>query len=230
MITGSADRIGKAIAFRLADMGYNLILHYNQSKEKADQLKIELTNLGVQCETLPIDFTQTHDFNSIIKNLFENYNIKILINNASDFIPSDFIDEGSELLYHHFRINFESAYLLTKSFAKFADSGIIINILDTKTEKNDTTHLDYVLSKKLLKEFTLISAFKLAPNFRVNAIAPGLILPPRDKDLNYLFELSKKVPLQTIGDLTQIQNAVEFIIKNNFITGQIIYINGGEHL
>lgn len=230
LITGSSDRIGKAIAFRLADMGYNLILHYNQSKEKADQLKIELTTLGVQCETLPIDFTKTNDFNSIIKNLFENYNIKILINNASDFIPSDFIDEGSELLYHHFRINFESAYLLTKSFAKFAESGIIINILDTKTEKNDTTHLDYILSKKLLKEFTLISAFKLAPNFRVNAIAPGLILPPRDKDLNYLLELSKKVPLQTIGDLTQIQNAVEFIINNNFITGQIIYINGGEHL
>jgi pteridine reductase len=76
----------------------------------------------------------------------------------------------------------------------------------------------------------LISAFKLAPNFRVNAIAPGLILPPRDKDLNYLLELSKKVPLRTIGDLTQIQNAVEFIINNNFITGQIIYINGGEHL
>jgi len=156
--------------------------------------------------------------------------LQVLVNNASDFSPSSFKTEGDDLLQHHFNITFKSAYTLTKAFAQKKQDGLIINLLDTKVACNDTLHLDYILSKKLLKEFTTIAAYELAPNFRVNAIGPGLILPPPDKEMDYLREKAKTIPLQTIGDLKQIENTVKLFVENTFLTGQIIYVDGGENL
>lgn len=230
LVTGSSDRIGKAIALHLAQLGYDLILHYNKSEEKAKALGKEIMKLGVNAEVLKVDFTDENNFDDIFKELASRTQLDILVNNASDFLPSGFDGEGASLLNHHLKVNFESAYLLTKYFSKYFLNGLIINILDTKTEKNTTIHLDYLLSKRLLKEFTYISAYNLAPGFRVNGISPGLILPPKDKGEEYLLKLSEGVPLRTTGDIEQIQEAVGFFVKNDFVTGQIIYVNGGEHL
>lgn len=231
LITGSSDRIGKSISLQLAQMGYDIILHYNKSGNKANDLKKEIFDLGVNCDTIQIDFECNNiDFEKIFKELSRKINLQILVNNASVFFPSTFETDGDALFNEHLKINFNSAYLATKYYAKFFKTGSIINILDTKTEKNDTKHLDYLLSKKLLKEFTLLSAYNLAPYFRVNAISPGLILPPKEKDYEYLITLAKSIPLKKVGNLLDIQKAIEFIVNNNFITGQIIYINGGEHL
>lgn len=230
LVTGSSDRVGKAISLKLAQMGYNLVLHYNSSQDKAEELKSEIIGLGVGAQVLQIDFSKENDFEAIISELSNRLNIEVLVNCASDFYESSFSDPGIEHLHYMLRVNFESAYLLTKAFVSRFKKGIIINIIDTKAAKNETVHLDYLLSKKLLKEFTLVSAFNLAPNFRVNGIAPGLILPPKGKDESYLQELAKDIPLKTIGSLEQIQKTVEFIITNEFLTGQILYIDGGEHL
>lgn len=230
LVTGSSDRVGKAISLKLAQMGYNLVLHYNSSQEKAEKLKKEIRGLGVRAEVLKIDFSKENDFEAIFGELSNRLSIAVLVNCASDFYKSSFSDPGVEHLHHMLRVNFESAYLLTKAFVSCCKKGVIINIIDTKAAKNQTVHLDYLLSKKLLKEFTLVSAFTLGPNFRVNGIAPGLILPPKGKDESYLEELAKNIPLKTVGNLSQIQQAVEFIVTNDFLTGQIIYIDGGEHL
>lgn len=231
LITGSSDRIGKAISLQLAQMGYDIILHYNKSGEKANKLKKEIIDLGVDCNTIQLDFECNNiDFEKIFKELSSKVNLQILVNNASIFFPSTFETDSDDLFNQHLKVNFTSVYLSTKYYAKFFKAGSIINILDTKTEKNNTKHLDYLLSKKLLKEFTLISAYNLAPKFRVNAISPGLILPPKEKDDVYLNTLAKSIPLKKIGHVVDIQKAIEFIVNNDFITGQIIYINGGEHL
>jgi NAD(P)-dependent dehydrogenase (short-subunit alcohol dehydrogenase family) len=81
-----------------------------------------------------------------------------------------------------------------------------------------------------LKEFTKISAVELAPDIRVNGIAPGLILPPEGKDDSYLLNLAKDIPLKKVGNLEEILKAVQFILDSKFFTGQILYIDGGEHL
>src|SRR5690625_602522 len=117
-----------------------------------------------------------------------------------------------------------------KSFIQHSKHGHIINLLDTKVEENHSEHMDNLLTKKLVIDFTLISARQLGPDIRVHVIAPGLIFPPEGKDNDYLLKKAEEIPLETIGDLTQIENAVEFLIKNPFLTGQILYINGGEHL
>lgn len=233
LVTGSADRIGKAVAVHLASQNYNLALHYNSSAEKAQKLKYEIETLysDVKVELLQINFLDDNNFDQIFEDLNKReIIIEILINCASDFIPSNFQDEGSELYDKEMSINFKVPYLLTKAFAKVYRKGNVINFVDTKVEKNKTVHLDYILSKKLLKDFTKISAVELAPNIRVNGIGPGLILPPPGKDESYLLDLAKNIPLKTIGNLEEILKAVQFILDSQFFTGQILYIDGGEHL
>lgn len=232
MITGSADRIGKAIAQELASQDINLVLHYNSSVEKVQVLKAELEkHHSIEVDLLGINFMSENDYDHIFQSLKErNITLDLLVNSASDFRPSGFEDVGSSMLQKEMRINFESIYLLTKAFARVYKKGEIINFLDTKVEKNFTKHLDYLLSKKLLKEFTKLSAVQLAPHFRVNAIAPGLILPPKDKDEAYLLELAKDIPLQRIGNITEIIHAFRFLLNAKFVTGQILYIDGGDHL
>ena len=233
LVTGSADRIGKSVALHLASHGYSLLLHYNSSAEKAEKVKHEIETLGnsVKAELLQFNFLADNDFDEIFAALkAKNIILDILVNCASDFVPSDFKMVGSQLLEKEFNINFKNAYLLTKAFARVYESGIIINFIDTKVTKNETVHLDYILSKKLLQEFTKISAVELAPNFRVNGIAPGLILPPEGKDEGYLWNLAKNIPLKKIGNLDEINKAVQFIIDSEFFTGQTLFIDGGEHL
>ncbi|AZI68217.1 SDR family oxidoreductase [Kaistella daneshvariae] len=233
LVTGSADRIGKSVALHLASQGYSLLLHYNSSAEKAEKVKHEIETLGngVKAELLQFNFLADHDFDEIFAALkAKNIILDILVNCASDFVPSDFKMVGSQLLEKEFNINFKNAYLLTKAFARVYESGNIINFIDTKVTKNSTVHLDYILSKKLLQEFTKISAVELAPNFRVNGIAPGLILPPEGKDEGYLWNLAKNIPLKKIGNLDEINKAVQFIIVSEFFTGQTLFIDGGEHL
>jgi len=229
-VTGGSDRIGKGIALQLARLGYNILIHYNSSKERAAQTQQEVEALGVVCETVQLNFGVRQDWAAFFEQISERFDIEILVNNASDFSPSNFATPSDDLLFHHFHINFVSAYGLTKAFSQQKNKGLIINLLDTKVTQNDTQHLDYILSKKTLHEFTKISALELAPNFRVNGIAPGLVLPPKEEGLDYLWKKAKDIPLQIIGDLAQIQNAVVFLVSNQFITGQIIYVNGGEHL
>ena len=233
LVTGSADRIGKAVAIHLVKQNYNLVLHYNSSKDKAEKLKEEIESIyeDTKVELLQINFLKENNFDQIFQELKKKkIIIEVLVNCASDFIPSNFKEEGSELLDKEMTINFKIPYLLTKAFASVYGSGNIINFVDTKVEKNKTVHLDYILSKKLLKDFTKISAVELAPNIRVNGIGPGLILPPPGEDESYLLNLAKNIPLKTIGNLEEIIKAVQFILDSKFFTGQILYIDGGEHL
>lgn len=232
LVTGSSDRIGKAIALELAERGYHLILHYNSSLQKAEKVKAEIEeNYKVTAHTLQVNFLEENDFDQILQDLKDKgFNIEILVNCASDFQRSTFNDKGNELLRKEFKINFENAYLLTKSFAHIFKKGHIINFLDTKVTKHSTDRLDYILSKKLLKEFTQLSAVELAPQIKVNAIAPGLVLPPPDKDEKYLLNLAEEIPLKTIGNIEEILKGFRFLLESNFVTGQILYIDGGDHL
>ena len=232
LITGGSDRIGKAVAIHLAKQGYHLVLHYNSAKEKAENLQMHIESIyKVKVELLQINFLEENDFDRIFEDFKKkNITIEVLVNCASDFIPSSFNERGSELFDKEMTINLKIPYLLTKAFAGVFGKGNIINFVDTKVAKNKTVHLDYILSKKLLKDFTKISAVELAPNIRVNAIAPGLILPPEGKDESYLLNLAKDIPLKTIGNLDEILKAFQFILDSYFFTGQILYIDGGEHL
>lgn len=231
LVTGAADRIGKAIALELARMGYHLILHYRRSRDGIEAVQAEIENMGRKTLLVTFDFMDSNDFYQLMA-AWKSQAIKleVLVNSASDFSPSGFEDRGSSMLHKQWKTNFESAYLLIKSFAGLFKEGLVINLLDTKITKNHSDHLDYLLTKKLLAEFTKLAAVELAPEIRVNGICPGLILPPKDKDQRYLLDLATHIPLQRIGSLEDIQRAVRFLIEASFVTGQLLFIDGGEHL
>lgn len=231
LITGAATRIGKSISQELMHIGYNILIHYRNSEDKAKELKEEVEAFGLKAELIQFDFMKNMDYYQIFKDLQKKkIDIEILINSASDFTNSSLSDEGSKMFNKQMKINFESSYLLAKAFSKTYKKGLIINMLDTKITKDSSTHFDYLLSKKLLADFTRMAAYELAPEIRVNGICPGLVLPPEGKDENYLLKLSKNIPLKTIGNLNDIRRTVRFLIESSFITGQFIFVDGGDHL
>lgn len=231
LITGAAKRIGEGIALHLASLGYNIALHYHRSFSLAKRVAKEINSLGVICEEFPCDLSRERQTDSLIPKVIKKFpNLVLLINNASLFEKSKLLEEKLTIFNQHFAINLKAPYILTKQFAQRCSAGQIINVLDTHIAKNTTAHFSYLLSKKSLADLTLLAAKQLAPHIRVNAIAPGPILPPVHENANYLKHLAKTIPLQRNGDIRNINQAIQFLIENDYMTGQIIFVDGGEHL
>jgi len=231
LITGGAKRIGKAICLDLAESGYQIALHYNHSKSEAKNLAELIQKKGVQCETFACDLADERQTLQLIERVHQQFpNLNLLINNASVFQKSNLRTTEMAIFNQDIAINLKAPYILMRDFAKICRKGDIINILDTNIIKNKTAHLSYLLAKKTLGELTKLSAVELAPQIRVNGIAPGLILPPVEKRDTYLTRLTQKIPLKKKGHPHQITQSIRFLLDNSYITGQIIYVDGGEHL
>lgn len=231
LITGGSKRIGQAIALSLADLGYNIALHYNGSKDAAQQLVRFIRKKKGTCETFAADLSDRNDTLSLIETVHKRFpDLNLLINNASIFKESQLSTSSLAHLEEHWTVNLKAPYILICEFARNCHKGNIINILDTHIVQNRTTHLAYLLSKKSLADLTKMAAVSLAPKIRVNGIAPGNILPPAHKSNSYLDRLAKNIPLQRKGDLSHIARSVRFLLDNDYVTGQILYNDGGEHL
>lgn len=231
LITGGANRIGKQLAFYFASKGHSIAIHYNSSYEDAINTKKDIERkYNVSCECFKADFRDKRQTINLIFEIQSKMKLKHLVNNASIFYENSFSKEGFYDLDTFMEINFKAPYLLTKHFSSIAHEGCIINILDTKITQNKTKHFDYLLSKKFLEIFTKQVAYELAPEIRVNGIAPGIILPPMDKDADYINDLAAKTPMKISGHTNNITQAIDFFINNNYVTGQIVFIDGGENL
>jgi pteridine reductase len=231
LITGGAVRIGRAIALKLASLGYNIALHYNTSYNEAQQTKQNIVKKGVSCQLFECDLSdETCVFNLVTAVKRKLPGLNVLVNSASIFEKSSLADWNIDHYNSHWDVNFKAPFILTSEFAKKVSKGNIINILDTNINKESSQHLIYLLTKKSLCEFTKLSAIELAPGIRVNAIAPGVILPPPGKDGAYIKRRAQEVPLKTKGHPEQIADCAAFLIQSPYITGQVLFNDGGEHL
>jgi pteridine reductase len=230
LVTGASDRIGKEIALTFAEMGYDIALHYCSSEESAHKTRLQILEKGVHCSVFQADFKNSAEAISLIEGVRSKGDVRFLVNNASIFTESSIFDSDYDAFDEILNINFKAPYILTKEFARLSKKGTIINILDTQISRQATHHFDYLLTKKSLEDFTRMAALHLAPDIRVNGIAPGLILPPGDRDIEYLKGLAKKIPQKRVGDLGCIKGAIQYLVDNPFVTGQIIYVDGGENL
>lgn len=231
LITGGATRIGRSLALHFAKQEYHILLHYNASKNEAQKVKEEIESLGGKCTLLQKNLKPTQGSTDLIKEAFSiEKEIHLLINNASLFERASFLETSQELLNEQFQIHFFSPFVLIQEYAKKMNSGHIINLLDTKVKANQDSYFAYTLSKKSLLNLTKMAAAELAPNIRVNAIAPGFILPPKDLAMDHKKYIEKKIPLKRQGQVTEIIGAAQFLEVNTFITGQVLYIDGGQHL
>jgi len=231
LITGSAKRLGKSIALHLASLGYDIALHYDQSAKEARQLRSVIMKNNVRCECFSCDLSNENKTARLIPNVLKTFpRLNVLINNASIFQKSDLKQADVSSFDRHFSIHVKAPFILSGAFADKCKKGLIINILDTNVVKNKTSYATYLLSKKSLHDLTLLSALAFAPKIRVNGIAPGVILPSKDTSANNLNPLIKTIPLKQKGRAFHITQAVQFLIENGYLTGQIIFADGGQSL
>jgi NAD(P)-dependent dehydrogenase (short-subunit alcohol dehydrogenase family) len=127
-------------------------------------------------------------------------------------------------------INFKVPFILSRNFAHTFNSGVIVNIVDSRIVTNQSNYAAYSLSKKALWEMTKMAAFEFGPEIRVNAIAPGLILAPEDKTEDYLWKLAGSIVMKRPGGLKPILTSLDYILENDYLTGQLLFCDGGENL
>lgn len=231
LITGGGKRIGRAIALRLADLGFNIALHYNSSREDAERVAAEVQHAGVRCQLFRCDFADVDAVFQLMESVADACpDLSILVNNASIFERGPLLETDSTLFDRHFHINFRAPFFLTRDLARRCERGHVINLVDTKINRNADVYFAYTLTKKALYEFTKMAAVQLGPHFRVNAVGPGLVLPPPGEDESYLAKQASSIPLRRHGDATSVCDAIAYLVENTFITGQVIYVDGGQHL
>ncbi len=234
IITGGAKRIGQSLAIRLAEQGYDIGLHYNRSKKEAVETKSAIESLGRNCVLLKCDlFDKTETSHLITMAATKLKNIELLVNSASIFEKAAFGETSICDLERNFAIHLMTPFILTSDFARICKRGNIINIIDSRIAKTDTEYFAYLLSKKALYELTRLTAKSLAPQIRVNAIAPGSTLEPidwHDKENNYMDIRAKQVPLQIPGNTDYLMQGIDYLITNKFVTGECLFIDGGAHI
>lgn len=232
LITGGAKRLGREMALALADLGYRIIaIHYNSSRKGAEALAAELKERGVEGRLYRADLADSSEVERLAAEVFSELpELDLLINNASIFIRSPLKETGTELLAKSMKINFEAPYILTREFARRRGKGSIINILDTKVAKNGYLYSAYNLSKQALHHLTLQSANELGPEIRVNGICPGLVLPPDGQDEEIFRRMAAKQPLKEPGSPEDIIKGLRYLLESKYVTGQTLYIDGGQHL
>ena len=236
LVTGGSDRLGKAIALGLAEWGADVAITYTRSKEGAQRTAMEIQSLGRQSALIQTDFNQ-HPADMMDRVIYEAGQklggLDILVNNAAVFEKGDWDTTTEENWDRHFAINLKAPFFLCQQFASVisADSNAhIINIADWRGVRPGTDHVAYTLTKAALITMTKSMALALAPNIQVNAIAPGMILPPPGLDGAALQRMALKIPAKRIGSPEEVVRAVLYLLDSDFVSGELIFITGGEHL
>ena len=237
LITGSSHRIGKEMAIYLAKNQYDIVIHYNNSHDSAQELSKYLgQQFSINCDIIHGDLSDKNSCKIINEFMLKNFpNWNLLINNASIFNRSNFIDNLDDEFEKNLAIHLISPLYLSHFFAKHVkknniQNAQIINMIDKNIARYDTINFYYLLSKKFLYEFTKMLALELAPSIRVNGISPGYILPEINAPHDDILVKSKKIPLKKVGDPKNIIQTLEFLLNNDFVNGQILSIDGGASL
>lgn len=233
LITGSAKRIGKAMAVHLAKLGWNVIIHYSTSEKEAKELvsQLETDYPQQQFGLYKANLERPGEVEKMIPGIVSRFGpFQLLVNNASVFHKNTISQTSGSFFDTQVAVNLKAPFILTRDFATYCKSGIIINLLDTRIHSNLPGYAVYTLAKKALWELTKMAAVEFAPQIRVNAIAPGATLPPEDKSESYLKALAEKTPMKTPTGLDPVLKCVDFIVISNHLTGQLLYADGGENL
>jgi pteridine reductase len=211
-------------------------IHYGSSAGPAQCLVKEIRALGSDATTIQADLSQPAkpEARSIVERAVAYFGpVDILVNSAAIFEPGNWDDTTEANWDRHFAINLKAPFFLSRAFAAQVgrdQAGHIVNIADWRGARPGTDHMAYTLTKAAVIAMTRSLALALAPNIQVNAIAPGLVLPPPGQDQAFLERKAGQIPVQRVGSPQDIANALVFLLRSDFITGELIFVTGGEHL
>jgi pteridine reductase len=228
LVTGAAHRLGKVFALTLAQHGFDILLHYHRSLDAARQTQAEIESIGRRVILSQADLTDPIQIQSLVSDLDS---LDVLVNSAA-WMASGSIDSFTlENWDTALDLNLRAPFLLAQASAKkMTASGLIVNITDVGAQKAWSRYPSYTVSKAALESLTRILARALAPKIRVNAIAPGFVLQSEEVSDEEWQRLINRIPLKRPARTEEVASALEFLLKNEYITGQTIVVDGGYSL
>lgn len=234
VVTGGGVRVGRAIALGLAGAGSDVFIHYNRSAGSAEATADEARALGVRSEIGAADLSDPSTARELLDLATEALGTpSILVNSASGF-PTDTV---SDVTLDDWRrtldLTLASPVFATQALANTLPDdldGAVVNITDVRTHSPYREHFSYIVAKGGIDTFTRTAALQLAPRIRVNAVALGVILPPPGEDDDYASRLAAELPLERVGGTAPVVAAVLSLLENDFVTGEIVRVDGGGHL
>ena len=244
VVTGGAVRVGRALVLALAEAGCHVFIHYGRSAGPAIQTKEDAEAFGVQAAIHSANLAEGDAAKRVIETATSALlstgvstfgHVDILINSAAIFPEEDSFTSTDLTLWDKLmNVNLRAPFLLSQAFAAQLPAGHpgkIINILDARLRRSATDHFVYRLTKGSLWQMTEMLALELAPQITVNGVALGAILPPPGKDASHLDKIAQeRVPLQRAGSAEIVAENVLHLLNQDFLTGVIVPIDGGEFL
>ncbi len=232
LVTGAAVRLGRAFALALASKGVSVAVHYADSSPEAAETVASIEALGVRGASFQADLGDAGQAASLLDRVREVLGpVDILVNNASVFGRGGLLETEVEAWDRHQHINLRAPFLLSRAFAAQSRPGKIVNLLDWRALRPGTDHFAYTISKAGLAALTRSTALALAPGVQVNALALGAILPPAGTSAATQDRIIAPVPAQRWGGVEEAAQALLFLLEGpDYITGEIIHVDGGRHL
>ncbi|QIB32755.1 SDR family oxidoreductase [Ancylobacter pratisalsi] len=234
LVTGGAVRIGRAICLELARAGYDIALHVRHTGPAGEAVRAEVEALGARAVALPAELADAGAVAGLLPAAIEQLGpVSLLVNNASEFQPDGVGDLDLDRWNRHFDANLRAPVFLSEAFARALPApmhGAIVNIIDQRVLKPTPSYLSYSLAKNGLWAATRMLAQALAPRIRVNGVGPGPTLASVHQDSEDFARQCAALPLGSGPTPGEIADAVVFLARARSVTGQMIAVDGGQHL
>jgi NAD(P)-dependent dehydrogenase (short-subunit alcohol dehydrogenase family) len=232
LITGGAHRVGKLLTLSLAGAGANVVVNYHASGLQAEETVHEAQAMGVQAMAVQgdiADYAQVQEMAAQVRASFDR--VDILVNSASHWEKSPFPSEDTGPWERVTRVIIDGAYYVTNMFAPMMltqGAGVIINLVDLSAWEAWPDFTAHVVGKSALLAMTRQFALELAPTVRVNAVAPGPVLPRVEYGQATIARIGARTLLNRWGAAQDVAHAVKFLIEADYITGEVIFVDGGD--
>ncbi|MTH76641.1 SDR family oxidoreductase [Paracoccus aestuariivivens] len=242
LVTGGARRLGREIVLELARLGHDVAIHYHASRDEAEATAAQARKFGVRAQIFAADLLDLDQIEALIPEVTAQMGpLSLLVNNASVFEPDDIHSASRDSWDRHINSNLRAPFILTQRFAAQAPKADslaaeplarsqVINMIDQRVLKPTPDFMTYALAKAGLWWLTRTTAQALAPDIRVNAIGPGPTLQGSRQTPEQFAEQRRATVLQRGVDPTDICAAIAYLVTAKSVTGQLICVDGGQHL
>ena len=230
LVTGGGVRVGRTIALALARSGYDLLVSYNSSPAGAADVAAAARQMQRRAHTTRADLSRAEDVVALARTASERFGrLDLLVNSAASFVAGDLLDITVAEWDAVMALNLRAPFLLVRETAGLlrASRGSVVNIVDLSALRPWTSHPHHSVSKAGLLHLTRVMARALAPEVRVNAVAPGFVLPPDDFSAAKIERTRQGIPMGRVGTPEDVADAVRFLARADYVTGQVIAVDGG---